>query len=59
VRYFRIFDPSVTAGKGNACTYGDLDNYPQAVLFDGYVDENGYVNIARRSSAQGDALHVA
>lgn len=59
VRYFRVFNPSLAGGKGAGCTYADLDEAPGAVLFDGYIDEDGYVSVSPRRSGGHPANFLA
>ena len=49
VTYLRIFSPWRTKERGvNPMAYADLDRYPELILYEGHIAENGEVYVADR-----------
>jgi hypothetical protein len=49
VTYLRIFNPWHTKERGVALmAYDDLDRYPELILYEGHIAENGEVYVADR-----------
>ena len=56
VTYLRIFSPWLAKERGVVPTsYADLDRYPELILYEGHIAENGEVYVADRRQPAREA----